>query len=362
MTFLSLIQLTDGVLKYTIGPAVFKLDKYNQSVRRANSPFSPNSNPSPASSELDDGGELQVGDSLRSFDGVPPIVIFDEDDEPTAEKASPRQSSRKLLGNKSNSLVDFGLLIENVRTVVPDWTRADSYMLFRERKKTKTLPDILPSIQEPLLVDGSPEVRDCHGKLKAWADLFREIMPPQVLATILALAIGVGPEWVKELFIPIPGRPKRNFFGFMYGAARQLGGGFVPMQMISLGGRLVNIASSSGPLSASGSVGPRGRKRLLRISAAVAVARMVLAPAACYCIVLLLGRYMAPRPLAFWAPVVVVTAMPTANNMSTMADLIGSGRSISAASTAMQLLASPVILAVSLTLLIAGAEEYIAVH
>merc|ERR1712151_1093179 len=127
--------------------------------------------------------------------------------------------------------------------------------------------------------------------------------------------------------------------------------------MISLGGRLVNMGGSSGPLSATGSAGPQGRMKLLRISGAIAFARMVPTPVVSYLIALAFSQNHKDLPLAFWAAALVVVSMPTANNMSTMADLIGSGRSISAATTAMQLMVSPVMLTLSLALLLSGAQD-----
>jgi len=97
---------------------------------------------------------------------------------------------------------------------------------------------------------------------------------------------------------------------------------------------------------------------LLRISAAVGVARMLVTPAVLYGLAYLFNScwFKATRPMAFWAPALIVGAMPTANNMSTMSDLIGAGRSISSASTALQLLASPFVLAASLTMILVGAR------
>jgi len=178
------------------------------------------------------------------------------------------------------------------------------------------------------------------------------------------LGIGLGPPWLKGFFVRPDDPEALPALGFVYGTARELGGGFVPLQMIALGVRLVNVASDSGPLGVGGAAGPNGRSKLLRIGAAVGIARMVLAPAALYGIMVLTnGVFKARgygRPFAFWAPALIVAAMPTANNMSTMADLIGSGRSISAASIAMQLLVSPIVLAISLTLTLAGAAGEVA--
>merc|ERR1712038_1828807 len=97
-----------------------------------------------------------------------------------------------------------------------------------------------------------------------------------------------------------------------------------------------------------GAAGPDGARRLWWIAVCVFVARMLLAPAALFGLAFLFKPALGPRPLAFWAPAFIVASMPTANNMSTMADLAGSGRSISAASTAMQLIASPLVLIASL--------------
>ena len=54
--------------------------------------------------------------------------------------------------------------------------------------------------------------------------------------------------------------------------AKSLGGGFVPLQMISLGGRMLNVVGENGPLASKAS-NAANRSKLLRISAAVGVAR-----------------------------------------------------------------------------------------
>jgi len=387
LVFLALIQLTDGCVKYTLGPMVFRRDL--RAVQRA---------------RLREGhcdhGDLPLGASLRSIvDEQLPVESLDA--EPASETlshskgedslelnmavgspAGPQQvqsrvasmSSRTMAIDPSlpNGKTEFGLVPEQFRVVEPEWSRYDAGNLVWSARQLvdgagvpiDTQPPEAPGLQTGLL----------HGISKAGSGLARwtkslkavssQLLPPQVVAVLLALAFGMGPVWVKKLLIDpeVTKAGGQPYMGFVFGTAKQLGGGFVPLQMISLGGRLVNIVGPSGPLAEKGAAGPRGRAKLLKLSATVGVCRMVLAPAICFMVALAVDRWYLfhTRPLAFWAPALIVSAMPTANNMSTMADLVGSGRSISAASTAMQLLASPAILAVSLTALVAGAQYQLA--
>jgi len=321
IVFLSIIQLTDGLLKYTLGPAIFRRD------RRARCMAS--------------GHDMPLGHSLHSIEG--------EDERP-----QPIDSGK----------TDWGLSHDQVLCVEPDWSRFDSYHVFQERASlicndAKCSP-LLPrdKFQEARVrvswsIPSLPKLEDIK-------DLFRQIMPPQVTAVLLALAIGLGPSWVKGLLIA-PDEDKVAILGFIYGVAQELGNGFVPLQMISLGGRMLNVVGDNGPLANKPS-NSQNRSKLLRISGAVGVARMILAPMVLYFIAYAIDIHIfhprgQTRPLAFWAPAMIVAAMPTANNMSTMADLIGSGRSIAAATTAMQLMAAPVVLVASLSMLLSAAED-----
>merc|ERR1712232_3172 len=66
-------------------------------------------------------------------------------------------------------------------------------------------------------------------------DFLRKVFPPQVTAVMLAIVIGAAPPWAKGLFIPAQGAdPNDAPLAFVYGAARALGGGFIPLQMIAL--------------------------------------------------------------------------------------------------------------------------------
>jgi hypothetical protein len=49
--------------------------------------------------------------------------------------------------------------------------------------------------------------------------------------------------------------------------------------------------------------------------------------------------------------------MPTANNLSMMADLAGNGRSLTNATTALQLMAAPLVLVLTLTTLLTLEES-----
>lgn len=260
---------------------------------------------------------------------------------------------------------DWGLSHDQVCCVEPDWSRFDSYHVFQERP-SRCMNDAKCS---PLLQrEKFQESR--VGGLESWSlsvpsladfqDVLRQIMPPQVTAVLLALAIGLGPAWAKGLLIPA-NEDSFAALGFIYGVAQELGNGFVPLQMISLGGRMLNVVGDNGPL-ASKPANKQNRSKLLRISGAVGLARMILAPIVLYFVAYAIDiHYFHPRgqtrPLAFWAPALIVAAMPTANNMSTMADLIGSGRSIAAATTAMQLMAAPVVLVASLSVLLSAAQD-----
>eukprot|EP00927_Polykrikos_kofoidii_P011363 TRINITY_DN14810_c0_g1_i1.p1 TRINITY_DN14810_c0_g1~~TRINITY_DN14810_c0_g1_i1.p1 ORF type:complete len:522 (-),score=95.29 TRINITY_DN14810_c0_g1_i1:270-1604(-) len=345
MTFLSLIQLTDGIIKYTVGPMVFRRDLRAAQRRRI------------SDHEVH---PLPLGLSLRSIAVTPPVL-----------GCGKTLDSTSIEGEKDcrTGLEEFGLQLEQVRVVEPEWSRFDSCKFWLQRpfmgpatQRASIHEALLPAAQATRFDSGSSE---CAA---ATADFLRQLLPPQVLAVLAALVIGVGPSWSKALFVPTEradGVVASPPLHLLVDVARQLGGGFVPLQMIALGGRLVNVASGTGPLAAGGAAGPRGRSRLLRIAGAVSLARMIIAPAALYGLLMFVFRPLlksqtqdgGDRSLAFWVPPLVVAAMPTANNMSTMADLVGSGRSISAASTAMQLLASPVVLTLSLAVLIVGAQE-----
>lgn len=329
LVFLSLIQLTDGIIKYTLGPVVFRRDLH---AARGQVHIECETLHGGAD------GMLPVGSSLASIMVPSRSVSFDE-------KAPDCQD------HDDECQCAFGLNLRQVRAVEPEWSRYDAYKLFRRILANSPPSANNNSLRASLLSNsaGTPI-----------GDFLRKLFPPQVTAVVVALAIGVGPPFLKALLVAPEGSIKHVApLGFIYGTAVSLGGGFVPLQMISLGGRLVNVFSSTGPLAATGAAGPGGRSKLLRIAAAVGVARMILTPAVLYFVAqwanALLKSRGDSRPMAFWAPALIVAAMPTANNMSTMADLIGSGRSISSASTALQLLVSPLVLAISLTFVLAGA-------
>lgn len=350
MVFLSLIQLTDGVLKYTLGPAIFRRD-LRMISRGKSDDQQPDHLPLGASLQSITRSISPQGSRVSSPGGA---GVDPQGDGPHGEARHRGPGS---------DVTDFGLEIERVRTVEPEWSRFESYMLFRAMRAPFARAGALgdPLLSAPS--DANSRERtfaDFRTSGEAWvrstADLLRQLFPPQVSAVMLAIAIGLGPAWIRDLLVPrdpLQAAP----LGWVHGAAGQLGGGFVPLQMISLGGRLVNVASDSGPLSSSGAAGPRGRGRLLRIASAVAVARMILSPVVMYYVAVHADRtFHFSRPLAFWAPALIVAAMPTANNMSTMADLVGVGRSIAASTTALQLLLSPLTLTLTLTVLLAGAQ------
>eukprot|EP00445_Apocalathium_hangoei_P030050 CAMPEP_0203925546 /NCGR_PEP_ID=MMETSP0359-20131031/65173_1 /ASSEMBLY_ACC=CAM_ASM_000338 /TAXON_ID=268821 /ORGANISM="Scrippsiella Hangoei, Strain SHTV-5" /LENGTH=528 /DNA_ID=CAMNT_0050853985 /DNA_START=63 /DNA_END=1649 /DNA_ORIENTATION=+ len=374
MVFLALIQLTDGIVKYTVGPAVFRRDLRAVHASRAKRGVD----------RVDSGDDLPLGASLRSIsmassehhealdEATPPEKSFGRAITPGKEGCDVCQPPREA------AVTAFGLTPEQVRFVHPDWSRFDSGKFVWSPCTCKVAPS---GLEAPLLApapmsNGGGKAAAAAavaergsnggvgGRLAGIGEMLRQLFPPQVTAVILALLLGLGPDWIKALLYD-PALSKQGgqpLLGFVYGTAKSLGGGFVPLQMISLGGRLVNVVGDSGPFAATGEAGPRGRARLLRICVAVGVARMVLTPAALYGLAVVADAafLQGSRPMAFWAPALIVVAMPTANNMSTMADIIGSGRSISAAGVAMQLLASPLVLAVSLSLLIAGAQYRLA--
>ncbi|OLQ06954.1 hypothetical protein AK812_SmicGene9733 [Symbiodinium microadriaticum] len=333
MVFLSIIQLTDGLLKYTLGPAVFRRDRRMR----------------PSTSDL------PLGGSLHSIEGDGSSRRFATKDLDAAiEPIEQNCPNGELAAQKTT---DFGLTMDQVHAVEPDWSRFDAYKVFSGFDPTAA--DVSSNLREPFL----KRVQVSHllpsaSDIKA---LLRQVVPPQVSAVLLALAIGMGPSEFKELLVPPPGETGA-YLGFVFGTAKELGKGFVPLQMISLGGRMLNVVSDHGPLASSGNTGNNTRSKLLRISAAVGVARMILAPMVLYFVAYAFNEYVLRprghiRPIAFWAPAFIVCAMPTANNMSTMADLIGSGRSIAAATTAMQLMAAPVILVASLSTLLSLEEH-----
>eukprot|EP00439_Symbiodinium_sp_Y106_P069013 s1101_g11.t2 len=333
MVFLSIIQLTDGLLKYTLGPAVFRRDRRMR----------------PSTSDL------PLGGSLHSIEGDGSSRRFEAKDLDAAiEPIEQNCPNGALVAQKTT---DFGLTMDQVHAVEPDWSRFDAYKVFSGFDPTAA--DVSSNLREPFL----KRVQVSH-LLPSASDvkaLLRQVVPPQVSAVLLALAIGMGPSEFKELLVPPPGETGA-YLGFVFGTAKELGKGFVPLQMISLGGRMLNVVSDHGPLASSGNTGTNTRSKLLRISAAVGVARMILAPMVLYFVAYAFNEYVLRprdqiRPIAFWAPAFIVCAMPTANNMSTMADLIGSGRSIAAATTAMQLMAAPVILVASLSTLLSLEEH-----
>lgn len=393
MVFLALIQLTDGLVKYTIGPVVFKRDL--RAVQRAREKMG-----------IKTDGDLPLGASLRTIHSEHGVDIDKESDigeegansgpplrKPsqgsqgpasmtlslTEQKISPAKSDSRSahaevgsdftqqrlsqLEDLREKRTEFGLEPVQYKVVEPDWSRFDAggVAFSGYREKIASEADFSTSLTQPLMGHFSKVGNRVAHLAESSKDWFKQLVPPQVAAVLLALAIGMGPTWFKRLlFDPeLAADGGQPLLGFVFGTAKQLGGGFVPLQMISLGGRLVNIVGPKGPLAAGGEAGPTGKAKLLKIGVAVGFSRMFLAPACCYLICLMLRPLIGARPLAFWAPALIVASMPTANNMSTMADLVGSGRSISAASTAMQLMASPFILAVTLTLLLTGARFYL---
>eukprot|EP00913_Durusdinium_trenchii_P015044 g14109.t1 len=133
IVFLSIIQLTDGCLKYTLGPAIFRRDRR---ARRVGS-----------------GHDMPLGDSLHSIQG---------EDEPCPHPID------------NDDQTDWGLTHDQVCSVEPDWSRFDAYHV--------------------------------------------QILPPQVTAVLLAMAIGLGPSWMKGLFIaPEDGQAP---LAFVYGVAQ----------------------------------------------------------------------------------------------------------------------------------------------
>mmetsp|Transcript_119544 Transcript_119544/g.234983 ORF Transcript_119544/g.234983 Transcript_119544/m.234983 type:complete len:538 (-) Transcript_119544:234-1847(-) len=387
MTFLAIVQLTDGMVKYTIGPIVFRRDA--RAVRRAR-----------IRRGEDHEGDLPLGASLRSvgspstegrpIDGHGGLSAALRCDSYRIQEGEvlgdvpvpPKQGSVRQRSFDGEGLTEFGLRVKQCKCVQPDWSRLDSGRLVWSGEVLDLDPDHgqdnlhWPLLDADSLADKQKQNRsilllatELGRRLRSsgstWFDCVRELFPPQVVAVLLALALGLGPAWLKHSFYDpkLVAEGTQPILGWVYGTARELGGGFVPLQMISLGGRMLKVVGPSGPLAATGEAGPRGRERLLRIAASVGVARMFVAPFVLYCLALKLDAVWlrGARPMAFWAPALIVAAMPTANNMSTMADLIGSGRSISAASTAMQLVSSPVVLAATLTALLAGAKYHLAV-
>lgn len=283
-----------------------------------------------------------LGDSLHSIQG---------EDEPCPHPID------------NDDQTDWGLTHDQVCSVEPDWSRFDAYHVFKNECSVKG--SFTDSKASPLLKEKFQENRQRLvplwklPKLEDIQELLRQILPPQVTAVLLAMAIGLGPSWMKGLFIaPEDGQAP---LAFVYGVAQELGNGFVPLQMISLGGRMLNVVGDNGPLASKPS-NAQNRSKLIRISVAVGVARMILAPFVLYYVAYAIDIHIfhvrgQTRPLAFWAPALIVAAMPTANNMSTMADLIGSGRSIAAATTAIQLIMAPVVLVASLSVLLAAAQD-----
>ncbi|CAJ1328867.1 unnamed protein product [Effrenium voratum] len=320
MVFLSIIQLTDGLIKYTLGPAIFRRDKR---ARGVGSTY-----------------EMPLGHSLHSIEGDVPSRRGSVDTESLDETRTA-----------------FGLTHDQVCCVEPEWSRFNAYQVFFFWGDPSSPANKQPLLQK--LKDARSGVVAKVPSIEDVKDLLRQMVPPQVMAVLIALAIGLGPEWLKRLLV-LPKEEGQAPLGFIYGTAKELGNGFVPLQMISLGGRMLNVVGSNGPLASQGANSTRSK--LLRISAAVGVARMVLAPIVLYFIAAWVDKHLfrprgEHRAEAFWATAFIVSAMPTANNMSTMADLIGSGRSIAAASTAMQLMAAPVVLVASLSMLLSCAED-----
>lgn len=269
----------------------------------------------------------------------------------------------------------FGLDMEQIHKVEPEYSRQESYQVIQRlvfRKGTKDLADwgcphdkeepltcslLPPKPSESDIVDRRTSLREA---VSGAGEFFTQVCPPQVLAVLIALAIGAGPPWLKGSFVG----PEQRFriLGFVYGTTQQLGAGFVPLQMLSLGGRLVGIAGEKGPLAKKGASGPDGPRMLWKISVAVLCARMVVAPIVLYYVALAANATLLSggRPLAWWLPGLIVASCPTANNMSTMADMVGAGRSISAASTALQLLLSPLLLTVTLSFVITQTQNHLA--
>jgi predicted permease len=352
MVYLSLVQITDGLMKYTIGPAILRRDrraalKKGECVHTA--------------------PHLPLGNSLKDLDDLSPSGMTGK---------STRKAREGLGMMHVETVPAFGLDMNQIRTVETDFGRQDSYALVEcvlGRKGTMDVTDLdgtqsrpLPDQKQPLLSSEPPEPEfmdrraSFQGALSSAGTFFRQVCPPQVLAVLIALAIGAGPPWLKGLYV---GEEKHfRVLGFVYGTTQQLGAGFVPLQMLSLGGRLVGIAGEKGPLAKKGNSGPDGPRKLWKISVAVLCARMVVSPIVLYCIGLAANRTLLKggRPLAWWLPGLIVGACPTANNMSTMADMVGAGRSISAASTALQLILSPLILTVTLSFIITKTQDHLA--
>eukprot|EP00438_Fugacium_kawagutii_P004607 Skav228998 [mRNA] locus=scaffold127:205187:216182:+ [translate_table: standard] len=165
IVFLSIIQLTDGLLKYTLGPAIFRRD------RRAR--------------KVSSNSDMPLGHSLHSIQAE--------------EEYHPQPID--------NEKTDWGLSHDQVVCVEPEWSRFDSYHVFQDQHAQVFTNDAKSS---PLLLrEKFQETR--IGRLRSWSmswislkdiqDLLRQIMPPQVTAVLLAMAIGLGPPWMKALLI-----------------------------------------------------------------------------------------------------------------------------------------------------------------
>mmetsp|Transcript_87546 Transcript_87546/g.234779 ORF Transcript_87546/g.234779 Transcript_87546/m.234779 type:complete len:508 (+) Transcript_87546:84-1607(+) len=356
LVYLSLVQITDGLLKYTIGPAILRRDR-RAALRRGECAKKP--------------PHLPLGASLKDLDDLP-------DGQATSKRFGAGGPMKYV-----DTVPAFGLDMDQIHAVEPDWGRQDSYQLVERvlfRRATREVVDSeagqsqpLPEQRQPLLQTAEPSEttvvvqRPFQDLLSDAGAFFRQVCPPQVLAVLIALAIGAGPPWLKGLFVGKACKEKRfqkhlPLLGFVFGTAQQLGAGFVPLQMLSLGGRLVGIAGDKGPLAKKGESGPDGPRKLWKISVAVLCARMVVSPIALYYIGVAANATLLSdgRPLAWWLPGLIVGACPTANNMSTMADMVGAGRSISAASTALQLILSPLVLTVTLSFIIAKTQDHLA--
>ncbi|CAE7272066.1 pyk1 [Symbiodinium natans] len=207
MVFLSIIQLTDGLLKYTVGPAVFRRDKRQRASM----------------------SDLPLGGSLHSIEGPGSARHL-----PGTKDLDEQGDAPSGISLETQRTTDFGLTMDQVHTVEPDWSRFDAYKVF---SSTDPMVSAKSQLREPFLK--RVQVSHLLPSASDVQDLLRQVVPPQVSAVLLALAIGMGPPAIKDLLVGEHGA----YLAFVFGTAKELGKGFVPLQMISLGGRMLNVVA-----------------------------------------------------------------------------------------------------------------------
>lgn len=219
--------------------------------------------------------------------------------------------------------------------------------------KYSVAPVIFRLSDETKGLEHSPASNGALRALLGVVELLKTVFTPQVVAVLVAVGISSFLPDIKAQMLPQATGQPVGVLALTFAAASQLGECAIPLCLLSVGGRIGEmLVEYSGAAEEADS-----RSKLLQCAALIGAVRIVLAPlvlfgaAYAYKTLVLMPQHVV-KPTAFWAPALVCAAMPTANNLSMMADLAGNGRSLTNATTALQLMAAPLVLVLTLTTLL----------